>query len=42
MWADAIYWKDQASAQKNANKSFSDITTQDNDANLNSDNSDDE
>ncbi|QNQ80546.1 DUF3642 domain-containing protein [Lactobacillus sp. PV034] len=42
MWANAIYWKDQATAQKNANKSFSDIPTQDNDATLNSDNSDDE
>lgn len=42
MWAGGVYWKDEASAKKYANKSFSDIPTQESDATLNSDNSDDE
>ena len=42
MWAGGVYWKDEASAKKYANKSFSDIPTQESDATLNSDNSDNE
>ena len=33
MWAGGVYWKDEAFAKKYANKSFSDIPTQESDAN---------
>lgn len=36
MWADGVYWKDEASAKKYANQSFSNIPTQESDANQSS------